>query len=58
MTTRRRVAGRGQVVCVDVGSTFTKAALVDLADGALLGTATHATTLGSDVMDGVDAVRA
>ncbi len=58
MTTRRRVAGRGQVVCVDVGSTFTKAALVDLADGALLGTATHPTTLGSDVMDGVDAVRA
>ena len=58
VTTRRRVAGRGQVVCVDVGSTFTKAALVDLADGALLGTATHATTLGSDVMDGVDAVRA
>ncbi len=58
MTTRRRVAGRGQVVCVDVGSTFTKAALVDLADGALLGTATHATTLGTDVMDGVDAVRA
>jgi uncharacterized protein (TIGR01319 family) len=52
------VAGRGQVLCVDVGSTFTKAALVDLADGALLGTATHATTLGSDVMDGVDAVRA
>jgi uncharacterized protein (TIGR01319 family) len=58
VTTRRRVAGRGQVVCVDVGSTFTKAALVDLADGTLLGTATHATTLGSDVMDGVDAVRA
>jgi uncharacterized protein (TIGR01319 family) len=58
VTTRRRVAGRGQVVCVDVGSTFTKAALVDLADGALLGTATHVTTLGSDVMDGVDAVRA
>ena len=52
------MAGRGQVVCVDVGSTFTKAALVDLAGGALLGTATHATTLGSDVMDGVDAVRA
>ena len=25
------------VVCVDVGSTFTKAALVDLGSGALLG---------------------
>jgi uncharacterized protein (TIGR01319 family) len=58
VTTRRRAAGRGQVVCVDVGSTFTKAALVDLADGSLLGTAARATTLGSDVMDGVDAARA
>jgi uncharacterized protein (TIGR01319 family) len=46
------------VVCVDVGSTFTKAALVDVADGSLLGTAAHATTLATDVMDGVDAVRA
>ncbi len=47
-----------QVVCVDVGSTFTKAALVDLAGGGLLGTASHPTTLATDVMDGVDAVRA
>jgi uncharacterized protein (TIGR01319 family) len=46
------------VVCVDVGSTFTKAALVDVGDGSLLGTASHPTTLGTDVMDGVDAVRA
>ena len=46
------------VVCVDVGSTFTKAALVDVADGTLLGTASHPTTIGTDVMDGVDAVRA
>ncbi len=46
------------VVCVDVGSTFTKAALVDLADGSLLGTASHPTTVSTDVMDGVDAVRA
>ena len=46
------------MVCVDVGSTYTKAALVDRADGALLGTASHPTTLDTDVMDGVDAVRA
>ncbi len=46
------------VVCVDVGSTFTKAALVDVDDGVLLGTASHPTTVGTDVMDGVDAVRA
>jgi uncharacterized protein (TIGR01319 family) len=50
-------ASSGAVVCVDVGSTFTKAALVDLADGALLGTASHPTTIATDVMDGVDAVR-
>lgn len=46
------------VVCVDVGSTYTKAALVDVAEGRLLGTASHPTTLSTDVMDGVDAVRA
>jgi uncharacterized protein (TIGR01319 family) len=45
------------VVCVDVGSTFTKAALVDVDDGGLLGTASHPTTIATDVMDGVDAVR-
>lgn len=46
------------VVCVDVGSTFTKAALVALPSGELLGTATRPTTLHTDVMDGVDACRA
>jgi uncharacterized protein (TIGR01319 family) len=55
--TRRR-AGRGQVVCVDVGSTYTKAALVDLAGGGLLATASRPTSLATDVMDGVDACRA
>jgi uncharacterized protein (TIGR01319 family) len=45
------------VVCVDVGSTFTKAVLVDRADGSVLGTASHRTTVDTDVMDGVDAVR-
>ena len=46
------------VVCVDVGSTFTKAALVELGTGRLLGTASHPTTIGTDVMDGVDECRA
>jgi uncharacterized protein (TIGR01319 family) len=55
---RGRRAGRGQVVCVDVGSTYTKGALVDLRGGGLVGTASHPTTLATDVMDGVDAVRA
>ncbi len=44
-------------VCVDVGSTFTKAALVD-AGGTLLATAEHPTTLATDVLDGMDACRA
>ncbi len=43
------------VICVDVGSTFTKAALVSLGDGALLATADTPTTLTSDVLTGVDA---
>ncbi len=48
------------VVCVDFGSTFTKAALVDLATGELLATASHPTTLpgpdgSGDVLDGYDA---
>lgn len=47
-----------QVVCVDVGSTFTKAALVELGTGELLGTASHRTTVDTDVMDGVEACRA
>ena len=47
------------VVCVDFGSTFTKAALVDLDTGDLLATASHATTLpgvggDGDVLDGYD----
>ncbi len=48
-------------VCVDLGSTFTKALLVDLATGAVLAAAEHATTTGdagSDVLDGFDACRA
>jgi uncharacterized protein (TIGR01319 family) len=48
------------VVCVDFGSTFTKAALVDGGTGELLATASHPTTLPDargvgDVLDGYDA---
>jgi len=43
------------VACVDVGSTCTKAVLVDPADGTLLGRAEHPTTIDTDVLDGVDA---
>ena len=48
------------IVCVDFGSTFTKAALVDLDTGALLASASHPTTLpdaagDGDVLDGYDA---
>ncbi len=44
-----------RLVCVDVGSTFTKAALVDADTGALLARAEHRTTIDTDVLDGVDA---
>lgn len=43
--------------CVDFGSTFTKAALVELPTGTLLGTASHRTTIETDVLDGWDACR-
>jgi uncharacterized protein (TIGR01319 family) len=51
------------VLCVDFGSTFTKAALVDVAAGRLVATAQHPTTLPGpdgvgDVLDGYDACRA
>jgi uncharacterized protein (TIGR01319 family) len=46
------------VLCLDVGSTFTKGALVDADAGLLLATGSHPTTLGTDVLDGVAAVRA
>ena len=46
------------VLCVDVGSTFTKAALVDTGTGELLATASTPTTLTTDVLDGVATVRA
>jgi uncharacterized protein (TIGR01319 family) len=46
------------VYCVDFGSTFTKAALVDVQSAELIATASHRTTIESDVLDGWDAVRA
>jgi uncharacterized protein (TIGR01319 family) len=47
----------GLVYCVDFGSTFTKAALVDTETGELLGTGSHRTTLDTDVLDGWRALR-
>lgn len=44
------------VHCVDVGSTFTKAVLVDVSSGVLVGAASSPTTIATDVMDGVDSV--
>ncbi|HEX6969845.1 MAG TPA: glutamate mutase L [Micromonosporaceae bacterium] len=44
----------GLAVCADVGSTFTKVAVVDLADGRLVAAATHRTTVDSDVLHGLD----
>ncbi len=49
-------AGGRQVLCVDFGSTFTKAALVDVSVGALLATASHPTTTGTDLMEALDAL--
>ncbi len=43
------------VVCVDFGSTFTKAALVDLGSGSIVAAAAHRTTIDTDVLDGYDA---
>lgn len=55
---RLGTTGGSLVACVDFGSTFTKAALVDLADGRLVATASHRTTIDTDVLDGWDACRA
>ncbi|MEV0005320.1 glutamate mutase L [Micromonospora sp. NPDC050980] len=42
-------------VCADVGSTYTKAAVVDLDGGRLVGVASAPTTVGTDVLHGLDA---
>ncbi|HET6479188.1 MAG TPA: glutamate mutase L, partial [Actinoplanes sp.] len=41
-------------VCVDVGSTYTKAALIDLAGGRLVRRAEVPTTTDGDVLTGLD----
>lgn len=48
-------AARPLVACVDFGSTFTKAALVDTSSGELVATASHRTTVDTDVLDGWEA---
>ncbi|MEV0326775.1 glutamate mutase L [Micromonospora echinospora] len=42
-------------VCADVGSTWTKVGVVDLDVGLLVGSAAAPTTVGSDVLHGLDA---
>ncbi|MFV2114648.1 glutamate mutase L [Micromonospora sp. LOL_025] len=42
-------------VCADVGSTYTKVAVVDLDAGALVSSASAPTTVGTDVLHGLDA---
>jgi len=49
------LAESGLAVCVDFGSTFTKALLVDLTDGVVVAGAEHRTTIETDVLDGYDA---
>lgn len=57
MGTERRDDGSRDVrVCVDLGSTFTKAAAVDVRGAQLLATAQSRTTIDTDVADGLDAV--
>ena len=46
-----------QVLCVDFGSTFTKAVLLDPADGRLLAGASVPTTIDTDVLDGYQLIR-
>lgn len=46
-----------RLLCVDFGSTFTKAALVDTGAGELLATREVPTTIDTDVLDGYHAIR-
>jgi uncharacterized protein (TIGR01319 family) len=52
-----RAPDGGVVACVDFGSTFTKAALVELPTGRLVATASHRTTIDTDVLDGWESCR-
>ena len=46
-----------RVLCVDFGSTFTKAVLLDPADGRMLARASVPTTVTTDVLDGYRLIR-
>jgi predicted NBD/HSP70 family sugar kinase len=48
-------SGMPLVVCGDVGSTYTKVAVVNVATGRLVATAAHPTTIATDVLDGLAA---
>ena len=48
-------AESGLVACVDFGSTYTKAVLVDTRTGSLLASTDHRTTVDTDVLDGWEA---
>ncbi len=52
MSSDARAVGHPLIVCVDFGSTFTKAALVDVERGLLVATASHRTTVDTDVLEG------
>ena len=45
------------MLCVDYGSTFTKAVLLNPADGSLLAQSSVPTTIGTDVLDGYRSIR-
>jgi hypothetical protein len=47
-----------RILCVDFGSTFTKAALVDVSTGWLVATGSRRTTIGTDLMEALDVLRA
>ncbi len=42
-------------ICADIGSTYTKVAAIDLDNAVVFGTASHSTTVDSDVLIGLDA---
>jgi hypothetical protein len=46
-----------RVLCVDFGSTFTKAVLVETDDGTLVASSSHPTTVATDVLQGYQALR-
>lgn len=45
-----------RILCVDFGSTFTKAVMLDPCDGSLLATASVPTTASTDVLDGYQSI--